>query len=484
MTLLYVPLPVGPLRAPHPRRGLAAVVRCASCMRLKLAADVCPCEPEQQACPICGTDHLSDGLTLCFECRTEPRVCVLCGAGFRESCSTSTAERECLDCRYRVGPCDAEGCGETGFHHRNRDYMRCATHRLYHRKPPTRDCERCGGGFRAQSATERYCTYCRWQTALCPTPTCGLWIRVRRDSTRDRRRPCKTCLGPTPVPADCFKAETEELFDGIRATAEPGGELAVKLAVMDDDFDQRRLCGVCLELFDRGFGSRANYCVEHTPTPRACRACGTELHYGGDAYWYPLCWPCAFPRRAKLKRERAEARRRSAIENRVARFVATLEPRRRRFALRASLIFGNIDRSRIRQARVMAARAATDDPVSNARRREIASGRCVYCGCWGESADHVLPLSKGGMDTEDNLVSACQPCNSSKNQSLLIDWDERRVERASKVSFKVWAELHRQLFGDTALTPTVPPLRNKFTDVTRCRPTGTRPVAATVGFDL
>ncbi len=44
--------------------------------------------------------------------------------------------------------------------------------------------------------------------------------------------------------------------------------------------------------------------------------------------------------------------------------------------------------------------------------------RCAYCGeCFATSAltfDHVVPKSKGGRSTWDNLVPACQACNGRK----------------------------------------------------------------------
>jgi 5-methylcytosine-specific restriction endonuclease McrA len=63
-----------------------------------------------------------------------------------------------------------------------------------------------------------------------------------------------------------------------------------------------------------------------------------------------------------------------------------------------------------------------------------SGGRCHYCGHpigWtvkrgtienGEllaAIDHVIPRSRGGQNTDDNLVSCCEPCNSRKGVSLL-----------------------------------------------------------------
>lgn len=39
---------------------------------------------------------------------------------------------------------------------------------------------------------------------------------------------------------------------------------------------------------------------------------------------------------------------------------------------------------------------------------------CFYCGGPGGTADHLVPRSKGGEDRLDNLVPACQTCNTKK----------------------------------------------------------------------
>lgn len=40
---------------------------------------------------------------------------------------------------------------------------------------------------------------------------------------------------------------------------------------------------------------------------------------------------------------------------------------------------------------------------------------CVFCGLSGDlTLDHIYPWSLGGSDDEDNLQTACRPCNSSK----------------------------------------------------------------------
>jgi len=45
---------------------------------------------------------------------------------------------------------------------------------------------------------------------------------------------------------------------------------------------------------------------------------------------------------------------------------------------------------------------------------------CQYCGAKSKlTIDHVIPRSKGGGDTWENLVVACSSCNCKKSDKLL-----------------------------------------------------------------
>jgi 5-methylcytosine-specific restriction endonuclease McrA len=39
---------------------------------------------------------------------------------------------------------------------------------------------------------------------------------------------------------------------------------------------------------------------------------------------------------------------------------------------------------------------------------------CQYCGSAAENVDHVIPKSRGGQHSWDNVVAACRRCNSRK----------------------------------------------------------------------
>lgn len=49
---------------------------------------------------------------------------------------------------------------------------------------------------------------------------------------------------------------------------------------------------------------------------------------------------------------------------------------------------------------------------------------CVYCGATHVplQLDHVIPRSRGGADTPDNLVASCRSCNASKGAKTPDEW--------------------------------------------------------------
>jgi len=60
--------------------------------------------------------------------------------------------------------------------------------------------------------------------------------------------------------------------------------------------------------------------------------------------------------------------------------------------------------------------------------QKTSTGTCWYCGLQvgfkNLTMDHVIPLSRGGRSTKDNLVPCCKECNNKKKSSLPVEWDE------------------------------------------------------------
>lgn len=54
-------------------------------------------------------------------------------------------------------------------------------------------------------------------------------------------------------------------------------------------------------------------------------------------------------------------------------------------------------------------------PVSRRGVLRRDSQRCAYCGGSATTVDHVLPRSRGGSDSWENLVACCLRCNNVKS---------------------------------------------------------------------
>ncbi|MGD9732766.1 MAG: HNH endonuclease [Desulfamplus sp.] len=61
-------------------------------------------------------------------------------------------------------------------------------------------------------------------------------------------------------------------------------------------------------------------------------------------------------------------------------------------------------------------------------KRKRSQGICHYCG---ESfppkeltMDHVVPISRGGTSSKNNVVPCCKECNTKKRTMLPLEWDE------------------------------------------------------------
>ena len=77
-----------------------------------------------------------------------------------------------------------------------------------------------------------------------------------------------------------------------------------------------------------------------------------------------------------------------------------------------------------------------------------AWGGCAYCGAVDRplQRDCVLPISRGGRYTLDNVAPACGPCNASKCNDEVTAWLRRK--RLDERTFLVrLAEIRLRLVG-------------------------------------
>ena len=66
---------------------------------------------------------------------------------------------------------------------------------------------------------------------------------------------------------------------------------------------------------------------------------------------------------------------------------------------------------------------------------------CQYCGSPAENIDHVIPRSRGGPHAWDNVVAACRPCNSRKEDRLPTEIGMRLRRPPEQPKNRAWALL-------------------------------------------
>jgi 5-methylcytosine-specific restriction endonuclease McrA len=63
---------------------------------------------------------------------------------------------------------------------------------------------------------------------------------------------------------------------------------------------------------------------------------------------------------------------------------------------------------------------------------------CQYCGVSAENVDHVIPRSRGGTHTWENVVAACRRCNTMKENRLPNEVGLKLRSRPSAPRETVW----------------------------------------------
>jgi 5-methylcytosine-specific restriction endonuclease McrA len=90
------------------------------------------------------------------------------------------------------------------------------------------------------------------------------------------------------------------------------------------------------------------------------------------------------------------------------------------------------------------------------RRAVFARDRwtCQYCGSRSNlTVDHVVPRSKGGLSSWENIVASCAPCNRRKGDRLLRQVD-MRLQRQPRTP-------QPEVFIHVA-SPTIPPAWRQY----------------------
>ncbi len=63
---------------------------------------------------------------------------------------------------------------------------------------------------------------------------------------------------------------------------------------------------------------------------------------------------------------------------------------------------------------------------------------CQYCGGKAENVDHIIPKSRGGGHSWDNVVAACRPCNARKENRNAAEVGLRLRRQPRQPHESVW----------------------------------------------
>ena len=174
---------------------------------------------------------------------------------------------------------------------------------------------------------------------------------------------------------------------------------------------------------DTNLGERMKNCV-----------CGVALVRVREGYRYPKY--CAVCSKSRDLAQRAEATRRWRIAHperaqqskrkwRASHPETALAASRRHYS-RQSLaqLTAQVQR---RRARLRDGRSPGVTPAQWQEICEVFGHACAYCLRTDRklTRDHVIPITRNGLDEPDNIVPACHSCNSRKHNSLLILWGTR-----------------------------------------------------------
>ena len=118
----------------------------------------------------------------------------------------------------------------------------------------------------------------------------------------------------------------------------------------------------------------------------------------------------------KKNKEKYNARHREYLKENEA----ILKVKRREYRKK------NMDKHRLNEQVRSARKRALKSTLTTNQWQQCLSHfkhQCAYCDCTEKlEQEHVIPVSKGGHYTADNIIPACRSCNASKNNKSLEEW--------------------------------------------------------------
>ena len=73
------------------------------------------------------------------------------------------------------------------------------------------------------------------------------------------------------------------------------------------------------------------------------------------------------------------------------------------------------------------------------QREQELPQECVFCGSSENlQVDHLIPRSRGGLDSADNTVWSCSTCNISRGNKGIFQWLGHLLVNFFRITHKIW----------------------------------------------
>jgi 5-methylcytosine-specific restriction endonuclease McrA len=159
---------------------------------------------------------------------------------------------------------------------------------------------------------------------------------------------------------------------------------------------------------------------------RVCRTCGRVDLLTPSRAAHPYCSTECYaasmrkPETYKYRRDPEERRQRSA-RYRACHRAQVNEKQMEWYHKNKERAYHNVD---VRRARKAGAKVGSFPSGWWKRMLSAHGNRCAYCGRddMPLTKDHVVPISRGGAHSIENIVPACKSCNSRKNTKTPAEW--------------------------------------------------------------
>lgn len=188
------------------------------------------------------------------------------------------------------------------------------------------------------------------------------------------------------------------------------------------------------------------------------------VRHGLAGYQSDRC-RCAVCRAAWAEYHRDYMRRRALNAGKPLRGPAPTEAEREAAAVRSQQrSLGGLEAARAREINARTRSLGREGRVSA---RELSTlvdaygGVCAYCGRPWEEIDHLIPLSRGGPSSVENLRPVCRSCNRRKRTQRLEEWKPWLNFKPANMAPNVLDRLRRKPPPDVNFGP-ASPRRRRF----------------------